>query len=47
MKEIRDCISRRKVLVVGDNVGKLENLEALQVVAFKDGRTGSKMIVTS
>lgn len=47
MKEMRECIMRQKVLVVVDDVGTLENLEALQVVAFKDGKSGSKMIVTT
>jgi hypothetical protein len=47
LKQIKQCIMTKKVLLVIDDVGSEENLKALPVDAFKYGGKGSKVILTS
>ncbi len=43
LDSIKDCMSSKKVLVVVDDVGTIENLIALQVLAIKDKQNGISM----
>ncbi|KAG0632504.1 hypothetical protein M758_1G332700 [Ceratodon purpureus] len=47
LKKMKEYIKSNKVLLVVDDVDDEKQLEALQVEGFKDGMSGSKMIVTS
>ncbi|KAG0600427.1 hypothetical protein M758_11G033300 [Ceratodon purpureus] len=45
--KIKECIISKKVLLVIDDAGDEADLRSLQVAAFNDGKTGSKVIVTT
>ena len=47
LEKIKACIISKKVLLVIDDAGDEEDLRSLQVAAFNDGKTGSKVIVTT
>jgi hypothetical protein len=47
LKQIKQCIITNKVLLVIDDVGSEENLKALLVDAFKYGKKGSRVVVTT
>ncbi|KAG0608128.1 hypothetical protein M758_8G080700 [Ceratodon purpureus] len=46
LRNIRQCIQSKKVLVVIDDVGTEKNQKALEVEAFQHGSSGSRLIVT-